>query len=132
MAQTKEQKAASNKRYKTKHKGENKYAEYNKVYKKQYQLDNKEKTHRDHRKYSCKQFGITVEDYNEMFEKQEGKCAICGKHQTELKKALAIDHSHKTGKVRGLLCGNCNIGIGNLQDDPYVITRALEYLQDAA
>lgn len=86
-----------------------------------------------HKKYSLKTlYNITPEQYDQMYEAQGGRCAICGKHQTELKKALAVDHNHSTGVVRGLLCQNCNVGIGNLQDDLYTVTRAMEYLQMVA
>ena len=73
-------------------------------------------------------YGIELEDYNDMFVLQNGKCAICGKHQTELKKALHIDHCHSTGKIRGLLCGNCNRGIGMLNDDIENLKCAILYL----
>ncbi len=52
------------------------------------------------------------EDYNKLFEQQQGKCAICGKHQTLLKAILNADHDHKTGEVRGLLCIKCNVKMG--------------------
>ena len=58
------------------------------------------------------EYGITLEDYNKMLNEQEGKCAICQKHQNELKKILYVDHDHKTGEVRGLLCKNCNVALG--------------------
>jgi hypothetical protein len=77
-------------------------------------------------------FGITIEDYNQMFEYQDGRCGICGKHQSELSNPLSVDHCHKTGKVRGLLCPKCNSGIGMLGDDLYGITLAMEYLQEVA
>ncbi len=70
-----------------------------------------------------KKYGITIEDYNEMVEKQGGKCLICGK---EFK--LVVDHNHKTGCVRGLLCPNCNFGIGFLQDDVELLQKAINYL----
>jgi len=73
-------------------------------------------------------FGITVEKYNEMFNAQEGRCAICGRHQTEFKKRLAVDHCHKTEKVRGLLCHGCNLGIGYLFDSEEILKAAFEYL----
>ncbi|HEX4851715.1 MAG TPA: endonuclease VII domain-containing protein, partial [Puia sp.] len=53
-------------------------------------------------------YGVTPEKYNELFEFQRGRCAICGKHQSELKRKLFVDHNHETGKVRGLLCFKCN------------------------
>ncbi|MBU2051427.1 MAG: endonuclease VII domain-containing protein [Gammaproteobacteria bacterium] len=62
-----------------------------------------------------KRGGITLEEYNQMFAKQNGCCAICGKHQSELKNRLAIDHNHETGEIRGLLCTSCNITLGWLE-----------------
>ena len=73
-------------------------------------------------------YDITLDDYNEMFTKQEGKCAICGNHQSEIKTVLAVDHCHSTGKVRGLLCGNCNRAIGLLKDDIENLRCAILYL----
>lgn len=75
-------------------------------------------------------FGITLEEYDEMLLKQNGVCAICGGGQVTGKTNLAVDHCHHTGKVRGLLCNRCNTGIGNLQDDPVVVERALLYLRE--
>lgn len=66
--------------------------------------------------------------YNQLFLKQEGRCAICTKHQSEFKKALHVDHDHKTSKVRGLLCTRCNPGIGYLQNSPTICKAAYEYL----
>lgn len=73
-------------------------------------------------------YDITIEDYNKMFAEQEGKCKICGAHQTEFEKKLGVDHNHKTGKIRGLLCDNCNIGIGNLNHNPLILIKASKYL----
>lgn len=72
-------------------------------------------------------FGITIEEYNALLEKQNGVCAICqSKHKTM---RLSVDHCHKTGKVRGLLCGRCNTGIGMLLDSPELVTAAKKYLE---
>jgi hypothetical protein len=57
-------------------------------------------------------YGITLADYNSMFRKQKGKCAICGKHQMDLNTKLYVDHCHVTGKVRALLCNPCNTQVG--------------------
>lgn len=76
-------------------------------------------------------FGITIDQYNEMLLKQNNKCAICGKHQNENKKSLAVDHNHKTGHVRGLLCYNCNISIGKLGDDLFGLIKAVDYIIEA-
>ena len=75
-----------------------------------------------------KDHGITIEQYEMLFQKQDGKCAICLKHQTELRIRLAVDHCHKTNKIRGLLCDTCNRGIGFLKEDKEILTKAINYL----
>ena len=55
---------------------------------------------------------LTIERYDELLLKQGNRCAICGTHQSELKIALAVDHDHETGEIRGLLCSRCNINLG--------------------
>jgi len=82
--------------------------------------------HNGYRDYD--KYGITMADYNQMYINQQGRCAICNTHQIYLKKALAIDHDHNTGKVRGLLCSNCNLGIGNLKDSIKSLKNAIKYL----
>lgn len=74
-------------------------------------------------------YGITINDYNAISSKQDGKCAICGKHQSDMKRRLDVDHDHKTGRIRGLLCTNCNIGMGKFLDDEYLLLKAAEYLR---
>jgi hypothetical protein len=78
-------------------------------------------------------YGITSRDYEEMLLSQDGVCAICNKAETAKMKGkvmnLAIDHCHTTGKVRGLLCINCNKGMGHLRDDPEILSAAIEYLK---
>jgi hypothetical protein len=71
--------------------------------------------------------GLSVDEYDAMLARQNGVCAICG---TVCKsgRALAVDHDHITGEVRGLLCMNCNRAIGWLNDDPDLIMRAAEYV----
>ena len=73
-------------------------------------------------------YGITCDDYDAMFKKQKGCCAICGVHQSELKRALRVDHNHETGKVRGLLCHNCNVGAGHFRDDPALLRKAAKFM----
>lgn len=60
-------------------------------------------------------YGLTIKDYDIMFENQKGKCIICQRHQSELTRILNIDHCHKTGKIRGLLCVSCNNTLGRLE-----------------
>lgn len=78
-------------------------------------------------------FSLSLEDYNRMLEAQGGVCAICRNPETHKRngklKALAVDHHHSTGKIRGLLCSDCNTGIGKLKDDPKVLLAAAEYLK---
>lgn len=72
-------------------------------------------------------YGLTVEQYNQLFEKQEGKCALCGKHQSELKTRLAVDHDHQSSEIRSLLCSYCNLRvIGRMRKD--TINRIYNYL----
>lgn len=76
-------------------------------------------------------FGITVSDYNVMFAQQEGKCAVCRSSSSKNRRSphLYVDHCHKTGKVRGLLCHRCNIALGMLQEDESLFAVATEYLK---
>jgi hypothetical protein len=73
-------------------------------------------------------YGITLEDYNALYYNQDGKCKICKKHQVEFKKRLAVDHNHKTGEVRGLLCQKCNQAIGLFNDDADLLRQAALYV----
>lgn len=73
---------------------------------------------------------ISLEDYNRIFDAQNGCCAICGRHQSELDKRLSVDHDHETGEVRGLLCHGCNLGLGYFKDSPTRLSNASAYLQN--
>ncbi len=75
------------------------------------------------------QYGITNEDYEQMLENQGFCCLGCGLHQNELEKKLNVDHDHATGKVRGLLCGNCNRALGLVKDNIDTLVRLQEYLE---
>lgn len=77
-----------------------------------------------------KKYGLSQVEWQYRFEEQHGCCAICGMHQSELKRSLRVDHDHKTNKVRGLLCNNCNRVLGLLHDDCVVLQNALDYLRD--
>lgn len=74
-------------------------------------------------------YKISLIEYNELFIIQNGQCAICGKHQKELKKRLHVDHDHKTHEIRGLLCCKCNLGLGTLGDSVDMIKKTLMYLE---
>ena len=70
-------------------------------------------------------YGIKPKDYRFLMSKQAGCCAIC--YSFDVKK-LSIDHDHKTGKVRGLLCGHCNLGLGQFRNNPMYLLEAVKYL----
>lgn len=74
-----------------------------------------------------KHYGISQEEYNEKLKEQNNGCAICGKPQTT--KSLAVDHCHTSGKIRSLLCGPCNTGLGQFMDNPELLNKAADYLR---
>jgi len=79
-----------------------------------------------------KKYGITIAQYEAMLAKQNGVCAICGKPPAGGKtssSSLHVDHDHKTGENRGLLCNNCNTGIGKFFDDVELFRKAIKYLE---
>lgn len=78
-----------------------------------------------------RKFGITLEQYEELWLKQNGQCAICGRDYSHdsMGHDLAVDHCHDTGEIRGLLCRHCNIGLGKLGDSVDGLMRAVKYLQ---
>lgn len=73
-------------------------------------------------------YSIDLSTYNKLFSNQNGKCAICKTHQTELKSSLCVDHCHETGKIRGLLCRQCNTALGFLKDSLDLCKAAVKYL----
>lgn len=113
-------------------------------YDREWRIKNPESFRKSQRKYNAsehgiiqrrkrhleKEFNITIEQYDALVLKQENRCAICGIHQSELAKSFDVDHNHKTGKVRGLLCNKCNQGIGLLQDSLEIIHKVESYLEE--
>jgi len=86
------------------------------------------KVSRDRRKRIAK-FGITHDDYQHMLASQGGCCAICQATRADRgKKNLAIDHCHRTGTVRGLLCTSCNVALGMLREDPERMRKMAAYI----
>lgn len=85
------------------------------------------------RRYDLKRYGLSLEQYDAMYEDQGGCCAICGVAETEAPKGrLHVDHDHATGVVRKLLCHGCNTGLGGLRHDPELLILAAKYLVDTA
>lgn len=82
-----------------------------------------------------REYGISLKIYNEMFEVQKGLCKICLSPETALNnkkelRTLSVDHCHKTGKVRGLLCHSCNMLLGKAKDNTMILKNAISYLED--
>lgn len=78
-------------------------------------------------------YGISQEEYDLMLLSQDGKCAVCGKENSGRTQAgepsrMAVDHDHTTGKIRGLLCYQCNIALGMAHDDPALLLKLAAYL----
>ena len=90
----------------------------------------KSATARSLRKSKLKaQYGMTVEAYDAMLEVQGGVCKICSANP-EKGRRLSVDHCHTTGRIRGLLCSNCNLAIGSMRDNPLFLESAAQYLRD--
>jgi Recombination endonuclease VII len=76
-----------------------------------------------------RRYGISLDEYNQLLKKQRGRCAICHTSKPNGKDSMFyVDHDHKTGAVRGLLCHSCNIGLGCLSDNPARLRAAADYL----
>ena len=94
--------------------------------KRNYEL-NKESNLQYSKEYNLKKkFSLSLLEYEEMLTKQNGVCAICGGTCT---KSLAVDHDHATGAIRGLLCNNCNRGLGHFKDNLKNLQQAIDYLK---
>lgn len=72
---------------------------------------------------------LSTYDYAKLLVQQNNACAICGVSATDMKRELSVDHNHETDKIRGLLCDNCNIGLGNFRDSTTLLSVAIEYLE---
>lgn len=75
-------------------------------------------------------YGISLQKYNEMLTSQNKKCKICKTLDPGPKNVFAVDHCHKTGEVRGLLCYLCNMGLGSFRDNINTLKNAIKYLED--
>lgn len=78
-------------------------------------------------------YKMTIDQFNDMWESQGGKCGICRSSMEprgKTKKSVSVDHNHQTGEIRGLLCNGCNRGIGNLMDCPAILEAAAKYLRE--
>jgi hypothetical protein len=89
--------------------------------------------HRDQRRVSDlkKRYNINIDDWNNLMTIQDNKCAICGEPPQNDNRNLSTDHCHETGKVRGLLCRRCNMGIGYFKDNIDLLQKSIEYLRNS-
>lgn len=100
------------------------------IQKQRFRIQNPEKTKAKDFRHNLDRYGLTPEQYNEMVANQRGLCACC--HNPPHRGRLQVDHDHKTGRVRALLCHHCNAGNGHFSDDPARLRQAAEYLERLA
>lgn len=110
----------------------------NKYQKERRSTEDVKKKHQEYRKAWCEKtrnyqykrfYGISLNDYNRMFDLQEGKCLCCGTHQSVIPRRLRVDHNHKTGRVRGLLCDSCNVSLGLIKENIGTLESMILYLK---
>lgn len=82
-----------------------------------------------HWQRNLKRYGITVDEYNAILSSQGGHCAICSRACEEDGKKLSVDHDHRTGQVRGILCARHNFALGQVGDDPETLINLVNYLK---
>jgi len=77
-------------------------------------------------------YGLTLDEFDALLAKQGGVCAVCGTADPAGRGQFCVDHEHDTGRIRGLLCGRCNSGLGYFQDSSEALRAAADYLEGAA
>jgi hypothetical protein len=95
------------------------------AYRKQYWSDPKLAFIKTRKWFVKKNYGITYEEYLEMIQKQDGRCAICG----DVMNPPCVDHNHKTGVVRGMLCSHCNFALGQVRENVQILKNMIAYLE---
>ncbi len=113
------------------------HKEYNLVHGKALRVKNRDKMSFSKKKSMLKKkFGLSIEQYEDILLKQDGVCAICFRPELSSNRisgrpdSLCVDHNHKTGKMRGLLCRRCNRSIGLFDDSPELLIQAFRYLME--
>lgn len=95
-----------------------------------YRARNPERARRSYRLAAAKKFGLTAEQFDALVEIRGNTCWICNAPESRRGRySMCIDHDHTTGRVRGLLCFDCNEALGRFKDDPQLIAKAIEYLK---
>ena len=101
------------------------------IYSATWYQENKERLKPNMRKNSyARYYKITIEKYEVLLAEQNNGCAICTAPTGSNGKRLSVDHNHQTGEVRGLLCDDCNIGLGKFKDNSSLLANAINYLKD--
>jgi nitrate/TMAO reductase-like tetraheme cytochrome c subunit len=101
----------------------------NPTYHRTYYDNNKETIFKNSRKSRLKKYNLTPEEFDQLIKNQDYKCAICkNDFEKGTLKKTHIDHCHETGKVRGILCVDCNVGIGHLKHSVHLLKAAIAYL----
>ena len=125
---TEKNKERLNKKRREKLKNDPEYAEKVRAKGRQRHIDNPNKSRKQNLKIN---YGITLEDYEIMYSKQSGKCLICNSFKNDKgKDGLVVDHCHTKGHVRGLLCFECNTGLGRFKDNIILLENAIKYLSN--
>lgn len=102
-----------------------------KEYQREYRKNNLEKRREIEKNAAFKyRYGITKFEFEEIFKKQKYRCIICNAPQTDLKKIFCLDHNHVNYKTRGVLCKECNSGLGFFKDNIEYLEKAIAYLKD--
>ena len=95
-----------------------------------YQEMNKDKLNKKRKNFRLKKlYNITLKEYNYLLKTQNGRCAICNGYEKVKNRNLAVDHNHKTNKIRGLLCYRCNVLLGMAHDDINFLYKIIKYLK---
>lgn len=123
---TPEQQAAINQRRREKYAQDKAYRDEQRAKVKEWQANNPDKR----KAQRIRKFGLTLQEFNQLLETQDYKCAICGySDMSDPNFFPVVDHCHDTGYVRNLLCMNCNMGLGKFKDNPALLRAAAEYAE---
>lgn len=118
-------------RYRERHKDQPEYIKRRREYGRRYRETRQCRLDKYHLR---EKYGITVEQYNKMSAIQNRLCLICNQPETAMRagrvKNLSVDHNHETGRIRGLLCGKCNVAIGLAEEDIERLREAIAYLKN--
>lgn len=82
------------------------------------------------RRFLRKEYGLSLNEYSQLLLQHNNVCAICKGYQYKTMSNLAVDHNHKTGEIRGLLCNRCNSGLGFFNDNKHLLINAIKYLEN--